>query len=209
VSDTHAPAHGQAAWPLDAQFGAASPAKLAMWFFLLSDLLTFVGLLLGYGILRAAGGPWRHAGEPALNLPFTLLLTGVLIVSSVTMLVARDAAVSGKFASATRWLLVTAGGGVLFLVGQYAEWFGLGSPGLIAEGLRLGHSAYASSFYAITGFHGLHVAAGVIYLLITVARNSAGRATAGDVELVGLFWHFVDLVWNLVFTFLYLFPGVA
>ncbi len=202
----HGHAHGDAPWPPDAQFGSATPAKLAMWFFLLSDLLTFVGLLLGYGILRAAATTWRHPGEPALNLPFTLLLTGVLIVSSVTMLAARDAAVAGDRRRATRWLLATALGGGLFLLGQYAEWFGLGSPGLMAEGLRFGHSAYASTFYAITGFHGLHVLAGVIYLLAVVGRNAAGRASAGEVELVGLFWHFVDLVWNLVFTFVYLLP---
>ena len=208
-----AAAHGHggadAPWPLDAQFGAATPAKLAMWFFLLSDLLTFVGLLLGYGILRAAATTWRHPGEPALNLPFTLLLTAVLIVSSVTMLAARDAAQAGDRRRASRWLLATALGGGLFLLGQYAEWFGLGSPGLMAEGLRFGRSPYASTFYAITGFHGLHVLAGVVYLLAVLRRNAAGRASPGEVELVGLFWHFVDLVWNLVFTFLYLAPGAG
>jgi heme/copper-type cytochrome/quinol oxidase subunit 3 len=198
--------HGDAAWPPDVQFGAATPAKLAMWFFLLSDLLTFVGLLLGYGILRAASTTWRHAGEPALNLPFTLLLTSVLIVSSVTMLAARDAAAAGDRARASRWLGATALGGLAFLLGQYAEWFGLGGPGLIAEGLRFGHSPYASTFFAITGFHGLHVAAGVIYLLVILGRNAAGVARPSEVELVGLFWHFVDLVWNLVFTFVYLVP---
>jgi cytochrome c oxidase subunit III len=205
-AEVHGHGHADAPWPLDAQFGAATPAKLAMWFFLLSDLLTFVGLLLGYGILRVAAPVWRHPGEPALNLPFTLLLTCVLIVSSVTMLVARDAAVAGQRSRASLWLAVTALGGVLFLTGQYAEWFGITGPGLMEEGLKLGHSAYASTFYAITGFHGMHVTAGVIYLLIILRRNAAGRARASEVELVGLFWHFVDLVWNLVFTLVYLLP---
>jgi heme/copper-type cytochrome/quinol oxidase subunit 3 len=150
---------------------------------------------------------WRHPGEPALSLPFTLLLTGVLIVSSVTMLAARDAAVAGQRSRASRWLAVTAAGGLLFLLGQYAEWFGLLSPGLMDEGLRVGHSAYASTFYAITGFHGLHVVAGVIYLLAVLGRNVAGKARASEIELVGLFWHFVDLVWNLVFTLVYLLPA--
>jgi cytochrome c oxidase subunit III len=204
VSTAHA---GPVHWPIDERFGAASPAKLAMWMFLLSDLLTFVGLLLGYGILRAGAATWRHAGEPALNLPFTLMLTAVLIVSSVSMLVARDAAVAQQRARVTTWLAVTAGCGVLFLAGQYAEWFGILHPGLLHEGLRVGGSGYANTFYAITGFHGLHVLAGVIYLLVTLGRNAAGRADAGEVELAGLFWHFVDLVWNFVFVLLYLVPG--
>ena len=196
-----------AIWPPDRQFGRVRPAKLAMWIFLLSDWLSFAGLLLAYGILRAESTVWRHPGEPALNIPFTALLTLVLAVSSVTIIRAYDDSVSGEptgnqpLAGHHRGL-----GGVLFLVGQYAEWVGILHPGLLQEGLVFGQSAYASTFYVITGFHGMHVVAGVLYLLITLFRSARGAATANDVELLGLFWHFVDFVWNIVFVLVYLIP---
>ncbi|HUM11219.1 MAG TPA: heme-copper oxidase subunit III [Myxococcaceae bacterium] len=195
-----------AGWPRDAQFGKATPAKLAMWIFLLSDLLSFAGLLLAYGILRAGSAVWRHPGEPALNIPFTCLLTLVLIASSISVIVAHDAAQDGDRRRTVRWLGITALGGLLFLTGQYAEWIGILHPGLMHEGLVFGRSAYASTFYVITGFHGLHVTAGVIYLLVVLARTARGVSRASEVELTALFWHFVDLVWNLVFVLVYLIP---
>jgi len=203
---THVHHEVTASWPPDAQFGKANPAKLAMWIFLLSDWLSFAGLLLAYGILRAGNAVWRHPGEPALNIPFTCLLTLVLIASSISVIVAHDAALEGDRRRTARWLGITALGGVLFLTGQYAEWIGILHPGLMHEGLVFGRSAYASTFYVITGFHGLHVTAGVIYLLAVLGRTAKGVAKAGEVELVALFWHFVDLVWNLVFVLVYLWP---
>jgi heme/copper-type cytochrome/quinol oxidase subunit 3 len=200
MTTAHAHPEINASWPPDAQFGRANPAKLAMWIFLLSDFLSFVGLLLAYGILRAGSIVWRHPGEPGLNIPFTCLLTLVLIASSISVIVAHDAAREQNRRRAVLWLGITALGGVLFLTGQYAEWIGILHPGLMKEGLVFGRSAYASTFYVITGFHGLHVTAGVIYLLTVLARTARGVSRAGEVELVALFWHFVDLVWNLVFV---------
>lgn len=211
MSTAQAHVHPQitASWPADAQFGKANPAKLAMWIFLLSDWLSFAGLLLAYGILRAGSAVWRHPGEPGLNIPFTCLLTLVLIASSISVIVANDAAVAADRRRTVIWLGITALGGVLFLTGQYAEWIGILHPGLMHEGLVFGHSAYASTFYVITGFHGLHVTAGVIYLLAVLGRTARGVARAGEVELVALFWHFVDLIWNLVFVLVYLIPTGA
>jgi cytochrome c oxidase subunit III len=203
---THAHPQITGSWPPDAQFGRANPAKLAMWIFLLSDFLSFVGLLLAYGILRAGNAVWRHPGEPALNIPFTCLLTLVLIASSISVIVAYDAARDGNRLRTMRWLGITALGGVLFLLGQYAEWIGILHPGLMHEGLVFGRSEYASTFYVITGFHGMHVTAGVVYLLAVLARAARGLVRASEVELVALFWHFVDLVWNLVFVLVYLIP---
>jgi cytochrome c oxidase subunit III len=203
-----APAHGHpaAVWPPDRQFGNVRPAKMAMWIFLLSDWFSFAGLLLGYGILRTEASPWHHPGQPSLNIPFTALLTLVLAISSVTIIRAYDSASAGNRSGSSRWLGITAALGLLFLIGQYAEWVGILHPGLMKEGLVFGQSAYASTFYVITGFHGLHVVAGVLYLLITLARNARGVATANDLELLGLFWHFVDFVWNIVFVLVYLIP---
>ena len=211
MTTAHAHAHPPvtATWPADAQFGRASAAKLAMWIFLLSDFLSFVGLLLAYGILRAGSVVWRHPGEPGLNISFTCLLTLVLIASSISVIVAHDSAIAADRRRTVLWLGVTALGGVLFLTGQFAEWFGILHPGLMHEGLVFGRSAYASTFYVITGFHGLHVTAGVIYLLAVLARTARGVARSGEVELVALFWHFVDLVWNLVFVLVYLVPTGA
>ena len=102
------------------------------------------------------------------------------------------------------WLALTALGGILFLTGQYHEYWGIWAHGLTEEGLTFGQSAYASTFYLITSFHGAHVFSGTLYILITLFRSMAGKADANEVEILGLFWHFVDLVWILVFTFVYL-----
>lgn len=201
------PPAGATRWPADPQFGTAGIGKIAMWLFLVSDGFSFFGLLLGYGILRGGASVWRHAGEPALSIPFTALLTLVLISSSLTMVLAWEKAAAGDKAGASRLLAATAGLGVLFLIGQYQEWFGIaGHGGLVHEGLIFGKSAYASCFYVITGFHGAHVISGVIYILLTLRRSLRGLATASEIEVLGLFWHFIDLVWLLVFTLVYLLP---
>lgn len=193
-------------WPRDAQFGTASSGKIGMWIFLVSDALSFAGLLLAYGILRGGATVWRHPGEPQLGVNFTAGLTFLLICSSVTMVLGYAAALDGRRREAATWLALTALGGALFLCGQYQEYFGIWSAGLTKEGLVLGGSAYASTFYVITSFHGAHVFSGVVFILVTLVRWLRGSATPAQVELLGLFWHFVDLIWILVFTFVYLLP---
>ena len=201
-------AHGtrEAIWPQDPQFGRASAGKIAMWIFLVSDGLSFAGLLLSYGILRGESEVWRHPDEPALGVAFTAGLTFLLICSSVTMVFAYEAALRGERERTALFLGLTALGGALFLLGQYSEYFGILHPGLTKEGLVFGQSAYASTFYVITSFHGAHVFSGTAYILVTLVRWLRGRATAAQIELLGLFWHFVDLVWILVFTIVYLIP---
>jgi cytochrome c oxidase subunit III len=196
-------------WPPDAQFGTASLGKIGMWFFLCSDAFSFGGLLLGYGILRGQSKVWIHPGEPELGINFTAGLTFLLICSSVTMVLAHAAAVENKRKEMITFLALTILGGVLFLTGQYKEYFGIGGPGLVEEGLIFGHSAYASTFYTITSFHGCHVLTGVIYLTVILIRALLGQFDGGKhnhIEIAGLFWHFVDLVWIIVFTFVYLVP---
>src|SRR5262252_3640728 len=155
----HAPAH---ALPRDEYFGDATPGKIGMWIFLLSDAFSFGGLLLAYGILRGGAAVWHHPGEPSLGIPFTAFLTFLLICSSVTMVLAVAAAMEGNRKALVRNLALTVLGGVLFLCGQMQEYFGIfhalfNNEGLIHEGLIFGHSAYASTFYVITSFHGFHV----------------------------------------------------
>jgi cytochrome c oxidase subunit III len=203
-----AAAHGarEVVWPADPQFGRASAGKIAMWIFLVSDGLSFAGLLLAYGILRGESLVWRHPDEPLLGVPFTAGLTFLLICSSVTMVFAYEAALHGDRKRGALFLGLTALGGALFLLGQYSEYFGILHPGLTKEGLVFGQSAYASTFYVITSFHGAHVFSGTVYILVTLIRWLRGTATAAQIELLGLFWHFVDLVWILVFTIVYLIP---
>lgn len=201
--------HGPKAWPSDAQYGIASAGKLGMWIFLLSDAFSFAGLLLAYGILRGGSKVWHDPAlkEPTLGINFTAALTFLLICSSVTMVLAHAAAVEGKRKEMIRYLALTALGGVLFLCGQYQEYFGIWSHGLTHEGLVFGRSHYATTFYVITSFHGLHVLTGTLYIVAILVRAIMGKYDNGNadhVEILGLFWHFVDLVWILVFTFVYL-----
>jgi cytochrome c oxidase subunit 3 len=205
----HAEGHGPIEWPKDAHYGTASAGKIGMWVFLLSDAFSFGGLLLSYAILRGGAKVWHDPAlnEPHLGINFTAALTFLLICSSVTMVLAHAAAVEGDRKKLCQFLGLTILGGVLFLCGQYQEYFGIWSHGLTQEGLRFGASAYASTFYLITSFHGAHVFTGVTYLTVMFIRSMMGKYDNGNhnhIEILGLFWHFVDLVWILVFTFIYL-----
>jgi heme/copper-type cytochrome/quinol oxidase subunit 3 len=195
--------HGPREWPADPQYGTASAGKIGMWIFLLSDALSFSGLLLAYGILRGGSDVWHNPGEPHLGINFTAGLTFLLICSSVTMVLAFAAATEHKRKQMCLFLGLTILGGVLFLCGQAYEY-----TGLIHEGLIFGRSAYASTFYVVTSFHGMHVLTGVIYLTVILIQAAKGKYDHdyNRVEIVGLFWHFVDLIWILVFTLIYLIP---
>jgi heme/copper-type cytochrome/quinol oxidase subunit 3 len=212
-------------WHADEQFGHASLGKIGMWVFLLSDCLSFAGLLLGYGMLRGGATTWHcsealynegvcnvgpQGFEPAFGIPFTAGLTFLLICSSVTMVMSYAACVEGNRKGILLWLGLTIVAGALFLVGQYIEYFGMGHHGnLIGEGLVFGESSRASTFYVTTSFHGCHVFSGVTYLSIMWIQAFRGKFDNGEyngLEIAGLFWHFVDLVWILVFTFIYLIP---
>jgi cytochrome c oxidase subunit 3 len=192
--------------PPDEHFGDATPGKIGMWIFLLSDANMFAGLLLAYGVLRGGADVWRPPDQPELGINFTAGLTFLLICSSVTMVLAQAAMKEGALDKAARFLLITALGGILFLCGQYHEYFGIWAPGLSEQGLHFARSAYAATFYVTTGFHGAHVLSGVVLLVLTALSVARREANADRVEAVGLFWHFVDLIWILVFTLIYLIP---
>lgn len=177
--------------------------KLMMWLFLVSDTLTFAGLLAGYGVMRISLGRWPVQSE-IFNLWLVGAMTFILICSSATMAVAVSAAKRGDRPRVIPFLLLTAFGGMLFLAGQYYEW-----SHFIHEGARLfanpwGIPQFSATFFITTGFHGGHVTGGVIYLLITALRWTRGRIQPESIEIAGLYWHFVDLVWVFIFTLLYL-----
>lgn len=178
-------------------------AKFMMWIFLASDALTFAGLLSGYGVARLHSGTWPRQGE-IFNLWVVATMTFILICSSATMAMAVGSARRGDRAAAVRFLALTILGGLTFLGMQAYEW-----THFILEGARLttnpwGVPLFSATFFVITGFHGGHVTSGVLYLLGVTLRALRGRYSAEGVEIAGLYWHFVDLVWVFIFTLVYL-----
>jgi len=176
--------------------GGGSVSATGMWTFLATDALGFGGLLAAYGVLRAraAAGAWpdprsRLALAPAAAMTFALL------TSSLTMTLAMRAPGTRE---RRRWLLATLALGVAFLVGaamEYGHLLGGASMGLASD-------LFASTFYVITGFHGLHVLAGVVGIGFMLRAKHGAQA----IETMGLYWHFVDVAWMPIFSVIYLWP---
>ena len=222
-----------------------SYGKMMMWFFLLSDAFTFSALLIGYGYIRYSHTAWAgpledYTPDPGvwpvpemvfdavpflhahLPLVFVGIMTFILIMSSVTMVLAVEAGHRMDRRAVTKYLLWTLVGGIVFLGCQAWEWahfiHGTEEGMLLADGTRVfganlmineyGPQLFADLFFFITGFHGTHVFSGVILLFIVFYNSAVGtyerRGHYEMVEKIGLYWHFVDLVWVFVFTFFYL-----
>jgi len=176
--------------------------KLMMWIFLCSDAMSFVGLLAAYGSVRMFDPNWPVPSSK-LDVPLTALNTFILICSSVTMVKALAAIKRDDRKGFALWLLGTIAGGSTFLGIQAFEWTHL----IVHEGLSIQSSLFGATFFILTGFHGCHVLSGVIYLTCILIRGLRGGYDArshSPVEIAGLYWHFVDLIWILVFTFVYL-----
>jgi cytochrome c oxidase subunit 3/cytochrome o ubiquinol oxidase subunit 3 len=175
--------------------------KLGVWTFLGSEVVFFASLIAVYIVMhsRAEGGvPPREA----LSIPLVSLNTFILLTSSLSMVLALAAIQRGDERGLRRWLMATALLGVLFLAGQAVE-FSL----LYSEGVTLSSDLFGASFFTLTGFHGMHVLIGVIAICMLWLRARAGGVTQSNhlaVELVGLYWHFVDIVWIVIFTVVYL-----
>jgi len=184
--------------------------KLGMWVFLLSEVMFFSGLIGAYIILRFANPEqWAGPGE-VLNVPLTAFNTFMLICSSVTMVKAFAAIEHGDQVGLKRWLLATIVLGAAFVSIQVFEYIELAHHGFVpmASGYAAGGGPlYGATFYTMTGFHGAHVTIGVLCLIFTLGKAMKGDYSEmdyGGVEIVGLYWHFVDLVWILLFTIVYL-----
>ncbi|PIP90928.1 MAG: cytochrome oxidase subunit III [Bdellovibrionales bacterium CG12_big_fil_rev_8_21_14_0_65_38_15] len=178
-----------------------------MWIFLTTDAMSFSGLLIAYGILRSTR-PWPNPVEALGGVELSGLMTFLLICSSVSMVMSIDAAKRLQRKQMLNWLLVTILGGATFLGLQVYEYSHLmHEMGMTLSTYAHGENLFSSTFFAITGFHGLHVLTGTLYLIYMYVLAQRGRFDGGDydqLEVAGLFWHFVDLVWILVFTFVYL-----
>ena len=178
--------------------------KLTMWLFIISDAVTFGAILFGYGYLRTASSDWPTPFKFYPSIFNVMIMTFVLITSSLTMLGAVDSAKAGDKGKAGRFLWATMLLGVVFAGLHIREWFGL-----IDDGVRLfqnpwGSPLFGATFFSITGLHLLHVISGVIAIGIIARGFLRGSLTAGHVEITGLYWHFVDLVWMFVVPLVYL-----
>lgn len=199
--------HGPITFKPDAQFGNATPNKLAMWIFLVTDAMSFSGFLIAYAVLRATRG-WPNPVDALGGVTLSGGMTFLLICSSVSMVLSIDACKTKDREGMLKWLLVTIIGGATFLGLQVYEYSHLiNDLGITFTTFKGEPSLFGTTFYAVTGFHGLHVFSGVCYLMFEYIRAKKGFYDNGDyerLEMAGLFWHFVDLVWILVFTFVYL-----
>ena len=201
--DSHA-ATIEAHWGGGAPPFGASWQKTMMWIFIVTDALLFSGLLCGYSFLRHASTvPWPRQSE-VFSIPFIALMTFILITSSVFMAIAVTAARLGDHRKALLNLILTIVGGAAFLGCQVIEW-----THLIHEGARLtnnpwGPPQFAQAFFLLTGFHGSHVFSGLVILTVTAIRTAMRKTPPQGVEMAGLYWHFVDLVWVFIFTLFYL-----
>lgn len=177
--------------------------KLAMWIFLASDVLLFGALITSYVVYRGRSvvGPYPN---DVFDIPYTSVSSFVLLASSLTMVLGLAAIQRGDTGRMRLWLLATAMLGMTFVGGQVYEF-----TTFYREGLSLTTNLFGTTFYTLTGFHGAHVTVGILMLLTLVSLSFLGRLSQRDamtVELVGLYWHFVDIVWIVIFTVVYLIP---
>ena len=175
--------------------------KLLMWFFLASDCLFFGSFIAAYLLYRDRNisGPYP---ADLFDIPFTSVSSFVLLMSSVSMVLALAAIQRGDVRRMRIWLLTTALLGIVFLGGQAFEF-----TEFYREGLTLKTNMFGTTFFVLTGFHGAHVTVGVLILLSMWAASFKGKLTQENslnVELAGLYWHFVDIVWIVIFTMVYL-----
>ena len=175
--------------------------KLLMWAFIGSECMLFGSLIITYLVHRGRSlvGPYP---EDLLNIPFITVTTFVLLMSSLMMVLALAAVQRNDMRQGKLWILMTALLGLVFLAGQVYEF-----THFVHEGLGLTTNLFGASFFLLTGTHGAHVAVGVIWLLTLFVMALRGRLSSADaetVEITGLYWHFVDVVWIVLFTVIYL-----
>lgn len=186
---------------------AVGSKKLGMWLFILSDTLTFTALLVAYTYVRVGNEGWPRPFEPS-SIALASVMTFCLLSSSLTMVLAVAAAHRGDRATAAKWIWATIAGGLAFIVLHGYEWMQLIEHGVTPFGNPWGVPLFGATFFTLTGLHMTHVTAGVIYLAIVAQGFRGGRFDSEDVEVSGLYWHFVDLVWMFIFPLVYLLSNV-
>jgi cytochrome c oxidase subunit 3 len=179
--------------------------KTGMWLFLLSDTLTFTALIVAYSWVRIANEDWPHP-FPWSAVMNALVMTLVLLSSSLTMVLAVHAAHHEQRKKAARFIVFTMIGGIAFIVLHLSEWYRLIVEEQVTPMSNPKHwpPLFGGTFFTLTGMHMLHVTIGVIYLGVIAFGFGRNKFTSEDVEVSGLYWHFVDLVWMFIFPLVYL-----
>jgi cytochrome c oxidase subunit 3 len=187
---------------------ATGSKKLGMWLFIVSDALTFSALIVAYSYLRVASPQWPTPFPFNPAIIFSSIMTFALLTSSLTMVMAVAAAHRQDHRKTVLWLLATMFFGGVFVVLHLTEWMHL-----IHEGLRPWSTPwtewpntplFGGTFFGLTGMHMLHVTIGIVYLGVIALGFGTKKFEAEDVEVSGLYWHFVDLVWMFIFPLVYL-----
>ncbi len=205
--DAHAahPAHLDTSTGLDSR-------KMAFWGFIGSECLLFGSLIATYMAYkgRSIEGPYPHdivvdgvAHQGVFNIPLTTFSTFILLMSSVAMVLALNYTQRGDRKNSALWLFLTAFGGAIFLGCQVYEF----TYFVVHDNMTLKSNLFSSSFFLLTGFHGAHVTVGVIYLLTLAMlawKGRIGPEKSLNVEIAGLYWHFVDVIWIVIFPLVYL-----
>ena len=201
MSEAHMTMGAHTAPPMEAPPFAMLSKKLAMWLFIMSDVMTFAACVAAYAFLRNATPDWPR---PFHSVTTVAVMTVIMLTSSVTMLMALGAAKAADKARALRWMMLTAAGGFLFTLLHIRDWMGMMNQGVGLFQNPWGPAAFGAAFYSITGFSLLHISVGTIALIVVAIRYQGGRYNADDVELFNLFWQFIGLVWLFIVPLVYL-----
>ena len=184
---------------------ATNSKKFGMWLFIISDSLTFSALLFAYTYCRVANPDWPKPFDFTPAIIFSSVMTFALLTSSLTMVMAVHSMNAGNRAAAGRWILATMVAGSTFVGLHLTEWLKVINEEHVTPFQNpWGVPLFGATFFSITGLHMTHVVIGIIYLAIICQAVFRGKFKAEDVEVAGLYWHFVDLVWMFVFPLVYL-----
>jgi heme/copper-type cytochrome/quinol oxidase subunit 3 len=200
VSEAHV-TMSHSAPPMEARPFAMPSKKLAMWLFIMADVMTFAACVVAYAFLRNSTPDWPR---PFHSVTAVAVMTFIMLTSCLTMLISLRAAKMGDKSGAFRWMMITAAAGVIFTLLHIRDWMGM-----IDQGVGLFHNPWTSApfgaaFYSMTGFSLLHISVATIALFVIAIRYLGGRYNADDIELFNVFWQFVDLVWLFIVPLVYL-----
>jgi cytochrome c oxidase subunit 3 len=201
VSEAHVTMGAHTAAPMEAPPFAIPSKKLAMWLFIMADVMTFAACVAAYAFTRNATPDWPR---PFHSVTSVAVMTLIMLTSGLTMLIALGAAKAGDKAGAFRWMMITAVAGIIFTLLHIRDWMGMIGQGVGLLHNPWGTAAFGAAFYTITGFSLMHISVGTIALIIVAIRYQGGRYNADDIEIVSIFWQFVGLVWLFIVPVVYL-----
>jgi heme/copper-type cytochrome/quinol oxidase subunit 3 len=203
VSHTEAALGGHHTPVMEPSPFAVPAIKLAMWLFIISDIMTFAACLVAYGFLRNATPNWPRPFQSS-TIASVMVMTFILVTSSFIMVLAVRSARGGDRAAAFRWTMITLAGGTLFTILHIREWFGMMGQGVTLFNNPWGTGLFGGAYYSVTGLELLHVIAALIAFVIVGLGYKSGRYGAAHIENCGLFWQFINIVWMFVVPLVYL-----